>query len=177
MQALSIYKAVTMDQSNFLERLLGQLEEHDVRYCVIGGQAVNAYAEPLVSLDLDIVIGLDRIEEIREILSREFKVEEFPHSLNVTAPGSSLRAQIQTDPRYGDFVARAERRDVLGIVMPVAAVEDVLQGKVWAALDRSRRPSKRLKDLADISRLIEAHPGLRHSIPAAILRRLNSIDS
>jgi hypothetical protein len=34
--------------------------------------------------------------------------------------------------------------------MKVAALEDVLQDKVWAYLDESRRKSKRQKDLADI---------------------------
>ena len=50
--------------------------------------------------------------------------------------------------------------------------EDVLQGKVWAAGDETRRPSKRQKDLADIARLLEAFPELRPTVPAAILDRL-----
>jgi hypothetical protein len=82
----------------------------------------------------------------------------FPHSLNVSAAGSDLRVQIQTDPRYGGFVDRAVTRDGLGRCLPVAAIEGVLQGKVWAALDETRRPSKRQKDLADIARIIEAYP-------------------
>ena len=42
--------------SDLLERTLQILEEAGARYCVIGGQAVNAYAEPVVSLDLDLGI-------------------------------------------------------------------------------------------------------------------------
>jgi hypothetical protein len=61
---------------------------------------------------------------------------------------------------------------VLGLTLPVARVEDVLQGKVWAAQDASRRPSKRQKDLADISRLLEAYPELRPRVPPEILDRL-----
>src|SRR5258706_16453079 len=38
--------------------------------CVIDGQAVNAYAEPLVSLDLDIVIEAEDLERV-EALYRE----------------------------------------------------------------------------------------------------------
>ena len=60
----------------------------------------------------------------------------------------------------------------LGQVLPVAAVEDVLQGKVWAAMDDARRPSKRQKDLADVARLLEAHPDLRDRVPKALLDRL-----
>jgi len=48
----------------------------------------------------------------------------------------------------------------------------VLQGKVWAAQDSKRRPSKRQKDLADISRLLEAHPELRGRVPQDVLAHL-----
>jgi hypothetical protein len=57
-------------------------------------------------------------------------------------------------------------------VMPVARVEDVFRGKTWAALDPTRRPSKRQKDLADIARLIESFPSLRDQTPPRILDRL-----
>jgi hypothetical protein len=63
--------------------------------------------------------------------------------LKLSLPGSALRVRIQTDPRYAPFVAGAERRNVLGLSMPVAKLEDVLRGKVWAAQDPARRPSKR----------------------------------
>jgi hypothetical protein len=50
--------------------------------------------------------------------------------------------------------------DVHGILMRVASLEDTLQGKIKAWSDGQRRPSKRMKDLTDIARLIEAHPDL-----------------
>jgi hypothetical protein len=56
--------------------------------------------------------------------------------------------------------------------VPVARLEDVLQGKVWAASDPTRRPSKRQKDLADLARLLEAYPHLRERVPADLLARL-----
>ena len=43
MHALDFWKTVTMDHSHFLENLIALLAEHDIAYCVIGGQAVNAY--------------------------------------------------------------------------------------------------------------------------------------
>lgn len=49
--------------------------------------------------------------------------------------------------------------------MKVARKEDVLQGKIWAYLDSERRMSKRLKDLTDIFRLIEAYPSLKKLLP------------
>ncbi len=161
-----------MDQTDFLGQLLTLLDEQHIRYCVIDGQAVNAYVEPLVSLDLDLAIALQDVDRAAKTLGSTFHVERFPHSLNVSAVGSKLRVQIQTDPRYGDFVSRASVRDVLDLPLPVAAIEDVLQGKVWAAGDPGRRPSKRRKDLLDIERLIEHFPELRQRVPGAILDRL-----
>jgi len=160
------------DRSDFLDRIVSFLEERKVRYCVIGGQGVNAYADPVVSLDLDIVVAVDQIPQVEALLAREFKVERFEHSLNISAQGSDLRLQIQTDPRYFDFVERARTRDVLGVALQVADVADVLQGKVWAAIDPTRRGSKRLKDIADIARIVESYPELGASLPPEIQQRL-----
>lgn len=172
MQALTFWKTVTVDQSNLLERLLALLDEHHVRYCVIGGQAVNAYVEPVVSLDLDLVVAVDQIDAVESTFKKSFRVERFPHSLNVSLAGSDLRVQIQTDPRYAHFVDHAAKRQVLGLRLPVANLEDVLQGKVWAVQDPTRRASKRQKDLADIARLLEAYPHLRSQVPEQVLARL-----
>jgi hypothetical protein len=172
MQALAFWKIVTTDEAGFLDRLIDLLGRAGVRYCVIGGQAVNAFVEPVVSLDLDLAVAMGDIATAEELLGQHFRVERFPHSVNVSAPGSDVRVQLQTDPRYGAFVEGASVREVLGLRLPVAGLEDVLQGKVWAAQDPTRRPSKRQKDLADIARLLEAHPELRGRVPSDVLSRL-----
>ena len=38
MKALSFWKAVTLDKSNLLEEVFALLQDHDVRFCVIGGR-------------------------------------------------------------------------------------------------------------------------------------------
>jgi hypothetical protein len=170
--ALTFWKRVIVDRSDALERAVGLLRESGVEFCVVGGVAVNAYAEPVVTLDLDIVVAADEIERIVQLFAETFKVERFPHSLNISDRGSQLRIQVQTDPRYAPFAQRASERDVLGLRLPIASIEDVMQGKVWAAGDPTRRASKRQKDLADISRLLELYPHLRHQVPDEILARL-----
>jgi hypothetical protein len=172
MQALTFWKTITMDYSNLLENLISLLNEQGIRFCVIGGQAVNAYVEPLVSLDLDLVVAVDQLEQVEALLKSHFDLKQFPHSLNVGVSGSDLRVQIQTDKRYSSFVEQAVVRTILGIELPVASVEDVLQGKIWAAMDPERRGSKRQKDLADISRLLEKYPELRIKVPQEIRVRL-----
>jgi hypothetical protein len=173
MQALTFWQTVTMDESNFLERIIAFLAENDIRYCVIGGQGVNAYVEPVVSLDLDLVVAIDQLDPLEEMLIGDgFQVKRFAHSLNVSLADSDLRLQIQTDPRYAAFPERASLQNVLGLTLPVADVTDILQGKVWAVQDPARRASKRQKDLADIARLLEAYPALRRQVPEAVLDRL-----
>jgi len=171
-RAYTLWKTIVADRVDFLDRLIRLLTDHGIRYCLVGGQAVNAYAEPVVSLDLDIVVAANQVPTVQALVRGAFAVEQFPHRLNVSLPGSDLRVQIQTDPRYAPFVDRATVREVLGVRFPVASVEDLLQGKLWAVTDPTRRPSKRQKDLADIARLLEASPALRERIPADVVARL-----
>ena len=172
MHALDFWKTVTMDQSHFLDRVIDLLTAHEIAYCAIGGQAVNAYAEPVVSLDLDLVVAVAHLDRAVVLLKANFAVKQFSHRLNVYQEGSDLRVQIQTDARYFDFPDRAEPREILGLELPVASLEDTLQGKIWAVLDADRRSNKRQKDLADIARLIEIHPFLKPRVPAEILSKM-----
>lgn len=162
-----------MDRSDALDRFLRVLSDAHVRWCVVGGLAVNAYAEPVVTLDLDLIVSAEAMSTVVDASSRAgFSSERFAHRINLSAADSDLRIQLQTDPRYASFIDRAEPRAVLGLTLPVAAIVDVLQGKVWAFEDVTRRASKRQKDLADISRLLEAAPLLRAQVPVDILSRL-----
>ncbi len=173
MDEREFFQRTTNGKVDFLQAFLEVLAAQDVSFCVIGGLAVNAYAEPVVSLDLDVVVVAGQLEAVVAKLPERFTVRYFPHSVNVYSADSDLRVQIQTDDRYQPFVARAERRSVLGYDLPVAALEDVFQGKLWAYADPERRPSKRQKDLADILRLVENHPYLAESLPETIKMMLD----
>jgi len=155
--------AVFNGKEDVLQIFLDTLSSTGVDYCVVGGLAVNAYAEPVVSLDLDVVVASKDIETVCKAVDVHFKIERFSHSVNLSSDKSALRIQLQTDPRYQDFISKATRHTVLGYEMKVASVEDVLQGKIWAYSDEERRKSKRQKDLADIIRLIETYPSLSGS--------------
>jgi hypothetical protein len=52
--------------------------------------------------------------------------------------------------------------------MRVASLEDTLKGKIKAWSTSERRQSKRIKDLADIVRLVESHPQLWETLPAEL---------
>ncbi|MCP4681639.1 MAG: hypothetical protein GY864_04840 [Desulfobacterales bacterium] len=164
--------AVSNGKEDIIQIFLDALSTSNANYCVIGGLAVNAYVEPVVSLDLDIIVAVENIEATCKTVEAHFKIERFAHSMNLSSDKSDLRIQLQTDPRYQDFIGRAASQTVLGYQMKVANVEDVLQGKIWAYSDEQRRKSKRQKDLADIMRLIEEYPYLTELIPASIKERI-----
>jgi len=155
-------------QEDLLQQFLDLLTKMKIDYCIIGGLAVNAYVEPVVSMDLDIVVVAKAIDSLKKESENIFKIEEFPYSLNLSSPKTDLRIQLQTDPRYQSFISRSSIKEVMGYKMKVATIEDVLQGKVWAYSDRERRKSKRQKDLADIFRLIEAFPQQKDLLPESI---------
>ena len=160
-------------QSDIVQILLDIIAETASPYCVIGGLAVNAYVEPVVSLDVDIVIAVKDVEATcRAAETQGLKVERFEHSVNISSPQSDLRIQLQTDPRYQEFVPRANIKDVLGYMMSVASLEDVLRGKALAYADQTRRRSKRQKDLADILRIIENYPQLKPKLPRSLQEEL-----
>lgn len=159
-------------KDDFLQSFVDILRKDKVRFCAIGGLAVNAYTEPVVSLDLDVVIVAENLKELVPKLKKYFKVESFASSINLSERDSALRIQIQTDMRYQSFIKRAKSKTVLGYRIPVASVEDVLQGKIWAAMDETLRPSKRQKDLADILRLVETKEYLKRIVPIKIRAQL-----
>jgi len=169
MRGKEFINAITNSKVEFLQIFLDVLKKTKAKYCLIGGIAVNAYVEPVVSLDLDIVVAEKDLDRLCEAATQKsFKVERFEHSINFAKAGSDLRIQLRTDPRYQDFLLRARPKKILGYRMKVAAVEDVLMGKTWAYQDETRRRSKRQKDFADILRIIEVYPALRRKLPSGI---------
>jgi hypothetical protein len=161
-------------KSDIIQIFLDILSKTGSRYCLIGGLAVNAYVEPVVSLDLDVVAAVEDIDAIcNEAKKYGLKIEQFEHSVNITSANSDLRIQLQQDPRYQKFVSNADERNVLGYTMRVARIEDVLQGKVWAYMDKTRRKSKRQKDLADIFRIVEKFPQLETTLPQNLREELD----
>lgn len=163
-----VFESVTGSGSSDFALLVKILNTHGSR-CLIEGLAVNCYVEPVYTLDADIVVISSQLPAIRaSLLSAGFEVEEFPHSLNARMHGSDLRIQLSLDPRYQGFLGNEERMRVLDQNVPVASLQDVIKGKVWAWSDSKRRVTKRKKDELDLMRILEAHPETRVLMPEAI---------
>lgn len=143
-------------------------------FCLIGGLAVNHYVEPVVTLDADFAIaGPSKVVEA--LRSRGFDVEAHPHSINAQYPGSRLRIQITVNSRYASFPTRAVETELFGVRLPVAALGDLVQGKLWALSDPGRRPSKKAKDEADLIRICESHPETIERIPVGLIPRVDAM--
>lgn len=173
MTAVEVYELTTRGGATDLARVIAACECFGP-YCLIGGLAVNCYVEPVYTLDADFVVIASGLSNLATHLRAEgFRTEEYPHSVNATAPGSELRIQFTTDERYQTFLARSVGAEVLGIRTRIACLEDVTQGKLWAYGDLRRRLSKRKKDELDLIRLAEAHPELKALYPADLREQLD----
>ncbi len=147
-------------------RMIDALERADVVWCAIGGVAVNHWAvEPMVTRDVDFVVTPQAIDRCVGVLEEAgFKAETFPWSIDFKGR-SQVSLQLSTEAFYEAFPSRSVAADVHGILMRVASLEDTLMGKIKAWSTPDRRQSKKIKDLADIARMVEAHSGLWHSLP------------
>ena len=169
MTAKAFYDWQTSGGGGDVTRAIAVLERLGARWCVIGGIAVNHWAEePVVTADVDLVIALESVDAAVKALEEEgFVAERFPWSINLKG-ASRVSIQILTGEGYREFPSRSVPADVWGILMRVASLEDTLAGKIAAYSDLTRRPSKRQKDFLDILRLVENHPKTIELLPAAL---------
>ncbi|NJR43609.1 MAG: nucleotidyl transferase AbiEii/AbiGii toxin family protein [Akkermansiaceae bacterium] len=168
------YDWQTLGGAKDVSRLVDALEEREISWCMIGGLAVNHWAhEPMATADVDLVIVSDRVEEAAETLkSLGFSENRFDWSINFKGE-SKVSIQISTEEMYLDFPQRSIAASVHGILMRVASLEDTLAGKLAAYQEPQRRPTKKLKDILDIGRLVEAHPELLKKLPREIIGKLD----
>jgi hypothetical protein len=147
-------------------RFVACLERADIPWCAIGGVAVNHWAEePMVTQDVDFVVAVDAIDKTVELLKEEgFIPSRFEWSINFKG-SSRVSIQLSTEEIYHSFPSRSVPADVHGILLRVASLKDTMTGKIAAWRDSRRRQSKRVKDLGDIIRLVEAHPQLWDDLP------------
>ena len=55
---------------------------------------MNAYAEPVVSLDLDLVVATDQQASVERVLAAAFEVARFPHPLEGVCAGFGLARPV-----------------------------------------------------------------------------------
>jgi hypothetical protein len=156
--------------------LVQTLEQIGIPWCMIGGLAANHWViEPMATADVDVVIDTEKVEHAVSALEKVgSKSKRFDWSINL-AGVSSVSIQISTEAVYAGFPERSLAASVHGILMRVASLQDALKGKLLAWQDKSQRPSKRQKDLMDITRSVENHPELAESLPSEVADRIAQI--
>lgn len=174
MTAKKFYDWQTAGGTDDVMRLVDCLEKADLTWCVIGGVAVNHWAEePMVTRDVDLVVATESIETAARILQEAgFVATRFPWSINFQGR-SAVSIQLSTEEFYREFPGRAVAADVHGILLRVASLEDTFQGKIKAWNTPERRQSKRIKDFADLARLVEAHPPLWKQLPDTLQSQID----
>jgi hypothetical protein len=173
MTGRQFYDWQTAGGADDVMRMVDALERAELHWCAIGGIAVNHWAtEPMVTRDVDFVVAVDEIERAVTALEAVGMAAE-RHDWSINFRGrSEVSLQLSTEDFYRDFPARAVPADVHGILLRVASLADTIAGKIKAWRTPERRPSKAIKDLGDIARLIEAHPHLEATLPEDVTAAL-----
>jgi predicted nucleotidyltransferase len=146
-----------------LEKLARALDERSIAYMVIGGQAVLLYAEPRLTRDIDITLGLSaaRLPTLLEIITvlglkvRVQSAEDFVRQTMVLPceeAASSIRIDFifSTSPYEAVALSRVRRVKIGGSEVRYASVEDLIIHKLVAA-----RP----RDIEDVRSVLLRNPG------------------
>lgn len=146
-----------------LERLAQALEGRSIAYMVIGGQAVLLYAEPRLTRDIDITLGLsgDRLPTLLEAIGplglrvRVDNAEDFVRQTMVL-PCEEAASTIRVDfifsnsPYEAEALSRVNRVTIGGSQVCYASVEDLIIHKLVAG-----RP----RDIEDVRGVVLKNPG------------------
>jgi hypothetical protein len=146
------------------------LAQHDVRYVLVGGLAMNLLGVPRLTMDVDLLLGLEEsnvdafircakalslrpqvpepLEALRDPERRRSWFEEkhlVAFALSNPSPGApTVDLVLQHPLDFSAVHARAELRDAGGVAVKVAALDDMITLK---------RAAGRPQDLADVEHL------------------------
>jgi predicted nucleotidyltransferase len=153
-----------------VKAIVQALHEADVRYLIVGGLAVLAHGYPRLTVDVDIVLNLERDNVLRAmkslgsigyrplipIAAAEFAEEEnrrmwqnekrlIVFQMRPLAPESTRLDIFVSEPfDFSEEYGKAEWLEVAGIPAPVLRIE---------ALIKMKREAGRPKDLGDLGEL------------------------
>jgi len=125
-------------------------------HALVGGMAVGIRSGvPRATLDTDVAVQstVEPRALIEALTGAGLRLTgTFPHSVNFRHP-SGEPVQIVLDPEFDPMIERAEPLEVAGVRVRVVTTADLIAMKERAAADPARRPSKALRDRADIALL------------------------
>ena len=136
------------------------LEKLGCRWYVFGAQAVNVYARPRMSVDVDVTVEIDRADVssfIKEMAGEGFEVpvsdpDSFIQKTRVIPfadeTGGMVLDVVLAGPGLEKiFLNRAKKLELGGIEVPVISPEDLIVTKILAG---------RTKDLEDVEAILQS---------------------
>jgi hypothetical protein len=142
------------------ERILGVLEEHGVRFVLVGGFAAVIHGSPYVTVDVDVVPerteeNLRRLSDALRALHARVWTSAEPEGIPFDHDARSLadtkvwnlvtdhgRLDVTFDPSgtggYPDLERDAIRLRILGVEVDVASLADVIRSKEAAGREKDR---------------------------------------
>jgi hypothetical protein len=125
-------------------------------HAVVGGVAVGIRSGvPRATLDTDVAVRstIERRSIVDALTATGFRLTgTFTHSINFRH-SSGEPVQIVVDPEFDPMIDRAEGLDLGTVRIRVVTTADLIAMKERAANDPARRPSKALRDQADVALL------------------------
>ncbi len=161
-----------------VEAILRALNDAEVRYLIVGGLAVVAHGYVRLTVDIDIVLGLQRdnilramkaldaigyhplvpvkssdfaSEELRELWRREKNMIVFQMA-NPERPSTRLDLFVREPFDFEKEYAQAKYLDVAGIPSPVVRIETLMAMKMEAGRPKDFGDAGELKKLLEIEK-------------------------
>ena len=153
-----------------LKRAVAALRDRDVPFLIGGGLASWARGGPQTRHDLDFVVKREDAERALEALREAgMRTERPPEEWLYKAWDGPVQVDLIFEPRglevNDELIARGDELHVLGITLPVMALEDVLVTKLLA-LDEHALDYSGVLEIARALREQFDWPGLRRRVGA-----------
>jgi len=132
------------------------LSAASIPYALIGGVAVGIRSGvPRATKDVDVAAASQTTRDSLKaaLAGAGFEATgDFEHRTNFRHRNGEP-IQVAFDPAFDDAIARAESIRVQDVPIRIVLIEDLIAMKERAARDPARRPSKALRDAADVALL------------------------
>lgn len=145
------------DKVRALVDVAATLDAVGARYALVGGVAVGLHARvPRATVDTDLAVHTSHRGGAltRALVAAGFELRgEHEHSVNFRH-SSGEPVQLAFDRSFDPMIGRAESFEIDGARIAVVTREDLIAMKERAAADPGLRPSKALRDRADVALLL-----------------------
>lgn len=141
-----------------IKRITNKLDEYDIKYMIIGGQAVILYGETRLTKDIDIIIGVDSskaeviiklLEELNLKILVDNPLEFIKKTMVIPAIDEQSGIRIDMIFSYSEYekvaINRVKKVEIDGNLINYISVEDLIIHKII---------SGRARDLEDIKNII-----------------------